>query len=381
MKIYEIGTGYTSIPPRVSAATETVVEELSHSLIKLGADVTVLDIADPHRKNFNLPLVEVPLPSWLLNCDPTLGLYHKVKRVLYSVSLTRTLHTLLRKETDEIILHFHNQYNQFFFQLLTPKKLLKQVKIAYTNHNGHWSRPWNEVSSMMKKKYFQEIHCMKHADMVFVLNPLMKENLLMNLGVQENQLFLIGNGVNTERYYPLSESERKQCRQYWDLSEHRLILQVGSVNRNKGQKRSLEQLLVQLKSDKNLLFGYAGGIVDEAYHQDLLNFAKKEGIENQLRYFGMIPPGKELNSLYNCAEAVIHASDYEAFSLVLLEAMAAGAPLILCGTSKEMLQEPLKYSLSLTDNKERHHLIQEVYSWDAVARQYFTVFQSIGKEC
>ena len=35
MKIYEIGTGYTSIPAKMGAATEIVVEELTKSFIIL----------------------------------------------------------------------------------------------------------------------------------------------------------------------------------------------------------------------------------------------------------------------------------------------------------------------------------------------------------
>ena len=34
MKIYEIGTGYTPIPARISAATEIVVEELTKAFLK-----------------------------------------------------------------------------------------------------------------------------------------------------------------------------------------------------------------------------------------------------------------------------------------------------------------------------------------------------------
>jgi len=36
MRIFEIGTGYTSIPADKGAATEIVVDNLSHSLINLG---------------------------------------------------------------------------------------------------------------------------------------------------------------------------------------------------------------------------------------------------------------------------------------------------------------------------------------------------------
>ena len=115
---------------------------------------------------------------------------------------------------------------------------------------------------------------MKSADMVFVLNPKMEENLLQNLQLPKERVHRIGNGVNTAIYRPLSHEEKAKLRQKWGLEGYRLMLQVGSVNENKGQRRSLEYLLPQLKADKNLLFGYAGGIVDESYYRDLLALAQ-----------------------------------------------------------------------------------------------------------
>ena len=51
MKIIEIGTGYTSIPARMGAATEIVVEELTKSYMKQKKDVLLVDIAsdDSHE--------------------------------------------------------------------------------------------------------------------------------------------------------------------------------------------------------------------------------------------------------------------------------------------------------------------------------------------
>lgn len=380
MKCYEIGTGYTSIPPKISAATETVVYELSCSLQKLGVDVTILDMEDPQRKDCEVPIEEVPFPAWLRDSDVRLGLMHKVRRVLYSLSLTQKLQTILKNSKEPVILHFHNQYNQFFFQVLTPDKLRQKAKIVYTNHNGHWSREWTEAEALLRRNYFQEIACMKSADMVFVLNPKMEENLLQNLQLPKERVCRIGNGVNTAVYRPLSHEEKAKLHQKWGLEGYRLMLQVGSVNENKGQRRSLEYLLPQLKADKNLLFGYAGGIVDESYHRDLLALAKQKDVAEQLRYFGIIPPGAELNELYNCAEATLHSSDYEAFSLVWLESMAAAVPLVFCGKSKDLFPDELELVGSQNSAQLRQR-VQERFSWDAIADQYNKVFESMEREC
>ena len=64
MKIIEIGTGYTPIPAQVAAATESVVEELTKSYIKMNQPVGILDISAQKRAEHNLPITEVMVPSF-----------------------------------------------------------------------------------------------------------------------------------------------------------------------------------------------------------------------------------------------------------------------------------------------------------------------------
>ena len=155
MKIYEIGTGYTSIPARISAATEIIVEQLTKSLLEMHADVEIIDICDTNRAKTNLPIIEVNIPLFLNDTDVQLGLMHKIKRVIYSIKLSLKLRTVLKEnqsqeQDDNIVLHFHNQYNLFFFLKLISKKTRKKCIIAYTNHSGIWSLDWNKVSSIIK---------------------------------------------------------------------------------------------------------------------------------------------------------------------------------------------------------------------------------------
>ena len=122
MKIYEIATGYTSIPATISAATEIVIEQLTTAMISNGKDVEIIDIRDKNRKDTNLKIDEVAVPSFLTSTDTSLGIIHKLKRVIYSISLAGKLKKILKKTNDKVVFHFHNQYNMFFFLKLTGKK-------------------------------------------------------------------------------------------------------------------------------------------------------------------------------------------------------------------------------------------------------------------
>lgn len=327
MKIYEIGTGYTPIPATMGAATEIVVEELTKAFMKMDVPVEIIDIKAKARKEHALPISEVWVPGCFAGTDVKLGVMHKLKRVVYSVCLAQKLKKILKNCEKNVILHFHNQYNMFFFLKLTPEKLREKAVLAYTNHSGIWRMPWEEIQETIKGRYFQEAECMKKADRVFVLNEETAENANKHLGIEKERFVLIDNGVNTDVYYPLTDKEKAKAQ--FSFSDRKVILQVGSVCENKGQLRALKLLAPLLQADKSLIYAYAGGIVSEEYRSEISSTAGRLGIDRQVRYLGMIKPGEELNALYNAANATVQASEYEGFPLVKIESLAAGVPVLL----------------------------------------------------
>lgn len=388
MKIYEIGTGYTSIPAKISAATEIIIEQLTYAMIENGEDVTVIDIEDKNRKSNSLPITEIKVPLFSDKTDTSLGIVHKIKRVLYSIAVAKKLKNILKNSKEKIFLHFHNQYNMFFFLKLTSAKEREKCICAYTNHSGIWTLDWNESKDIINKRYFQEAECMKKADYLFVLNNKTKENAINHLGVNKDKIFLISHGVNTDIYKPLSVEEIEKTKSEINLSNKKIILQIGSVNENKGQKRALQMLLPLMKERQELVYAYAGGIVDENYQNEILKFTKVNKIENQVKYLGMIAPGEELNRIYNIAEATIVPSKYESFCLVVIESFSAGVPALLDENSSFSFSESaLLYTTdnfeqvikdNILDNKEQQNkLKKEVrenalnnYNWNTIAKQY-----------
>lgn len=330
MKIYEIGTGYTPIPAKVAAATESVVEELTKAFMQKKIDVEVVDISANDRVPNSLPITEVKVPSIFTKSDISLGIIHKVKRVVYSVALALKLKKILKQTNQKTVLHFHNQYNIYFFLKLIKKELRDKAIIAYTNHNGFWSLPYEEAKSTLQSRYFQEIEGIKNADLIFVLNPKMKNNIVENLGIDENKVIRINNGVNTDVYAPLSSEQIEKIKEKLNLKNKRIILQVGSVNENKGQGRAVKMIAPLLRENSDTVFAFAGDIVSQEYYQEVLRTAKEEKVENQVMYLGTFSPGKEMNGLYNIADTAIFVSRYEGFSLACIESISAGVPVVLC---------------------------------------------------
>ena len=142
MRICHVGTGFTSIPPQVSAATEEVVYNLCKELIPLGCDVRIIDILDKKRTATDIPINEVPYFSFLKTTKSnSLGLI--AKRLSFSFFSSIKLQKL---KHDFDVVHFHNQFPAFMFQLLV-RQLSKSVpKTVYTLSLLHFSI----TSSIMK---------------------------------------------------------------------------------------------------------------------------------------------------------------------------------------------------------------------------------------
>lgn len=391
MKIYEIGTGYTPIPARMGAATEIVVEELTRAFLKQNISVEIVDIASNDRIAHCLPIREVRVPGYFLGTDVQLGIMHKLKRVVYSIALAGELKKILTQAEEEVVLHFHNQYNLFFFYKLVPKELRKKAVIAYTNHSYIWHNPWNQIKDTVRKRYFQEVYCMEHADYVFVLNEQTRKTILENLNVKSERLHLISNGVNTDIYNALSCDCKTEIKKRWNLLDKRVLIQVGSVCDRKNQLGALRNLLPLLEQEKDVVFCYAGGIIDRDYQSCIHALAEEYGVSDRVKYMGELQPGEKLNAFYNLAEAMVFPSKAEGFSLVILESMSAGTPVLIGNNLKfELAQECICCEdAELCDiiwrdilNKDRQktfaekarRVIEKKYSWDSIACEYMHIW-------
>lgn len=386
MRIYEIGTGYTSIPARVGAATEIIVEKLTKEFMKEGISVELFDIADARRLTNELPIVEVKVPLIFRSTDTQLGIMHKLKRVVYSIALAKELRKKIKSSKEELILHFHNQYNMFFFLMFISKKQRKKVKLIYTVHSGIWSLPWNEIKDVIKKRYFQEIYCIQNADKVFVLNGKIRENFIENLGVKKENLCQIANGADTDAYFLMKKDEIEQFKGTIGLEGKSIVLQVGSICENKNQLEALETLCRYLRENRSVVYMYAGGIIDNSYKERIDNFARENEIESQVIYVGEISPGEQLNQYYNAANITVFPSKVEAFSLTIIESLCAGTPVIICDklifelsqnclifhNSDEFLRM-VKENIEEENREEKNYMnVRCQYSWNNIAKDYIS---------
>jgi glycosyltransferase involved in cell wall biosynthesis len=145
----------------------------------------------------------------------------------------------------------------------------------------------------------------------------------LDFGVAKEKISLLGHGVNPSEFAtPLTKIA---CRQKMDLPNKVIITFLGRVHRIKGLDRLVKAIKL-LSDTPELHFVIAGS--DDGYQAELEAEIKALGVEDKITRLGTCF-GKTKAQLFKASDIFIYPSYSEGFSLGILEAAAAGLPLIL----------------------------------------------------
>lgn len=156
---------------------------------------------------------------------------------------------------------------------------------------------------------------------VIVPSQAVKRDLVERLGIQDEKVTAIPHGVE-EEFFPPGPLEPE--RRAFDLPDH-YILFLGAMEPRKNLATLLEayRLLPEdLRRAHPLVVAGASGWKNKAL-RSALEREKPHGV----RALGYVPP-QALPLVYAGASVFVFPSLYEGFGMPLLEAMAAGAPVV-----------------------------------------------------
>jgi glycosyltransferase involved in cell wall biosynthesis len=385
MRIFEIGTGYTEIPPKIGAATEVVVENLYKAFSTVpNVESNLVDIAFDKQNKHAPSVYKLYVPASLKGINDK-GYIHLLRRISYSIKLAFFLKKLAKNISEDTVFHFHNQFNFFFFYNLIKMGVATKnpkVKLAYTIHSPSWSE---DVAPPKNLKL--EVFAIKNSDYVISLTNNIKNNILSQLGSDNkltDRINVIPNGVNIEVYKPIEAVKQRQ------------IVNIGSVCPRKNQLQAIK-ILQDFLIKNNFTFVFAGKIIDTEYYNEILSYISTNSLTDNVKYLGEVEPGHALNTLYNSSLAYFSVSKSEAFSLVVLESLAAGLPVVLSDSFNNSLSDikelPDCIRISSTDlivnevdnvirqNLDNNRLsdqarkfVTKEYSWHSIVMKHLSAF-------
>jgi len=289
--------------------------------------------------------------------------------------------TVLRHIGDADLVHVHGV--DFFFDFLAATRFLHGKAMVVTTHGGFFHTPkytaikkvWFRTLTRFSAHAYRALLCCSRSDFALFSQ------------IAGRRAVLVENGVDTEKFAGLSSSEPQ-----------RRIVTIGRFSVNKRLDRMLDMMaaLVRLSPDWRLdIIGSPSDLNEE----DLRREIAARGLSGQV-FLHVSVGNDEVRRLIAEASIFASASEYEGFGLVAVEAMSAGLLPILHPNEAYQTLAAQHDAITLADFRDansaadaliaaygklvsgnstlKERLIDaaRLYSWDAVAERYISVYNA-----
>jgi glycosyltransferase involved in cell wall biosynthesis len=291
-------------------------------------------------------------------------------------------HFSLLPVTMDSICRRQSEVNLFFSYKLPRVRF--RGKVVTTIHDLIPLKTEMENPSI-KARYLARVRdAINRSDRILTVSEHSKRDLMACFNLPDHKLFVVPNGVDYAVFNPpVGPEQRNEVRERYQLP-HRFILYFGSTRKHKNVA-SLLQAYTRLPERIRKTYHLVITNADESLKQ----IASESGMQQYIRFIGRVAASDKV-AIYQMADLNLFLSLYEGFGLPVIEAMAAGVPVITSNTSSlpevaadaAVLVNPLDIDRIagaiadvLTCNGLRRDLIQrgqlqaQNYSWENAAKR------------
>ena len=199
------------------------------------------------------------------------------------------------------------------------------VVVVYTAHGFHFYKGAPAVNQLVY--YPVEKQLARYTDILIVINEEDYRCARKFRLKRGGHLYKIpGEGLDTARFRPLPESERKRLRNELGIAEEAFFLvSVGELNENKNHGivlEALEKLRQQQKGGPPIHYGICG---DGFLRARLETRIRELGLADMVTLYGYCTNVPEI---LGCADASVFPSRREGLGVAGLESLAMGVPVI-----------------------------------------------------
>lgn len=296
----------------------------------------------------------------------------------FDLNAAKELKSLCRELSIDVI---HTHFLRENYIAILSKILGNKVRIINTRHMLFQ----NSKSVIITNKFFTKFN-----EYLIAVSSSVKDQLIKDEGINKNKIKLIYTGIDLDEW---NKSIPLTFRDEFNISKNEiLVTSIARFSKEKGHEfliDSIKYFKDYIKME-NLDFQFKFVLVGEGELLDnIIDKAKSLQISNDIIFTGY---RRDIENILKSSDIFVLPSNNEAFGLSILEAMAAGLPVITTdsGGTREIINERLnngiliEYSdkqklteglLSLAnDNKLKEQYITNGYK---VLREHFNIEKTI----
>jgi glycosyltransferase involved in cell wall biosynthesis len=190
-----------------------------------------------------------------------------------------------------------------------------QVAVATPSRDNWLFRTHNRLAGVMKRVGERVCFSASHAQAFACVSDGVAEEIRRHYPQLADRVMTIHNGVDTDTFAPGAHRQQASAlRSQLGIEDDRLVAAfVGSEWKRKGLRPAIEALALAPEWDLVV----AGG----GYEKDYQEIADALGVGDAVHWMGVV---RDVEVVYEMADAFVLPSDYETFSLVTFEAAASG---------------------------------------------------------
>lgn len=322
------------IYPGYRGGVTMVIKELAKRLSIKGFKINIITSDIPNNELFELKKYGVTLL-------PTK--FYTIREAYFFPSFKFAKYI---KSIRNSIVHIHGYHTlASFFALLFIDK--KTNLIVFQPH--FHGRSGNKIRNLLLKFYRYAFNaCINKIDKYIFVSHYEKANFRKQFFIGDNKIYVIPNGFDFEEL--LGHKWKKRSAQVKN------ILYVGRIVEHKNVDK-LIKALVYLDKDVRLTIIGKGPKSDEIKY-----LIEKLKVKNRIKWISHIPREKLLQE-YSKADLFVLPSTYEAFGLVVGEAVLVGCPVIVANSQalKQFVDNKIAYGIDPPiTNKKIHKAIVSI---------------------
>ena len=306
--------GCVRYPPAPGGA-ETVVKAYSEGLSDKGHNVEVIT-TDLYTET---PFVKKDMPSVVSGIPVSRHSAFTISGEAHYVLAPGMIKSFLSKKAD--IIHTHS-YGYFQNHAGWIREKFQSTPWVITPHfHPSWSMWGGAKRRTLRDFYDSKIgkSTMEAADLITCVSNHEKEVLVKEIGLKDDNIKIIYNGIHWDDWKEIPD--KKIFRDKYPQISEKFVIFAGRLATNKGLTNLIEAMSFGDSNKFDLVIMGA----DMGLGKDIDKLALSKNIK--MHRLGHVDD-EIYRSALSAAEVLVLPSEYEAFGIVLLEAAAAGTPVV-----------------------------------------------------